>query len=187
MSDFPPCLAFTLAEEGGYQCMQTDPGNWSTGVCNYGTLVGTCRGISAPVLGAWLGPERIDALTPAYMQALPQSIAGSIYGAQYWLPCGGPQLPAGVDLMVFDHAVNAGVRSSVRLLQSAVGAAPDGYMGPQTLAAVRHAAPGVLIDFLARMQDQAYHAMPAAEHFLNGWLARLKRRQTAAHRLLAAG
>src|SRR4051812_7620320 len=43
MSDFDACLAFTLREEGGYQCLPADRGNWSTGVIDHGTLIGTCH------------------------------------------------------------------------------------------------------------------------------------------------
>lgn len=185
MSDFDTCLAFTLAEEGGYQCLPADRGNWSTGVAEHGTLIGTCHGISAPTLAAWLGPDGLIAMTPAYMQALPVSVASAIFGAQYWLPCGGPTLPPGVDLMTFDHAVNAGVHASVRLLQRAVDVTQDGYIGPRTLAALRQATAAALIDFLARLQEQAYRQMPAAPAFLDGWLARLTRRQAAAHGMLA--
>jgi lysozyme family protein len=181
MSGFDVCLAFTLREEGGYQCVPGDGGNWSGGGREEGQLIGTCHGISAPTLAAWLGPEHAASLTPDYMQALPVSVAGSILGAQYWLPCGGPNLPRGVDLMVFDHAVNAGVRASVLLLQRAVDVAADGYVGPRTRAAVWHANPGALVDFLARMQEAAYRAMPGAPMFLDGWLARLARRRAAAH------
>src|ERR1700761_1361483 len=138
MSDFDTCLAFTLAEEGGYQCLANDPGNWTGGHLGVGELIGTCRGISAPVLAAWMSPAERPALSPRLMAALPQALAATIYGSQFWLPCGGPSLPPGVDLMVFDHAVNCGVRASVRLLQAAVVVEPDGYCGPHTLAAVQN-------------------------------------------------
>jgi lysozyme family protein len=184
MEKFDACLQFTLREEGGYQSLEDDPGNWSSGRCGEGALIGTCHGISAPVLAAWLGSSGATGLTPAYMRALPRQIAASIFGAQYWLPCAGPQLPVGVDLMVFDHGVNCGVRPSVRLMQAAVGVTADGYVGSQTLAAVRHASAGALIEFLARLQENSYRAMPAADRFLGGWLARLKRRRAAALALL---
>lgn len=184
MASFDPCLAFTLTQEGGYQCMISDSGNWSTGVMRQGTLIGTCRGISAPALAEWLGPERIGELTPAYMQALPEATAAAIYGSRYWLPIHGPRLPAGLDLLVFDHAVNAGVRPSSRLLQAAVGVIIDGFIGEVTLAACAHADCAALIDFLAKMQEHAYRGMPMAHLYLDGWLARLERRQAAAHSLL---
>lgn len=186
MSEFDACLAFTLAEEGGYQCDPTDDGNWSTGHCNLGTLVGTCHGIAAPTLATWLGPGRIGELNPAMMQALPRDIAASILGAQYWLPCAGPQLPLGVDLMVFDHAVNCGAHSSVRLLQAALGVAADGFVGPVTLSAAHKAGAAGIIDFLARLQGQHYRSLNRPQ-FLTGWLGRLERRQAAAHRLTQGG
>lgn len=182
MSNFDVCLAFTLQEEGGYQCVHDDPGNWTGGSCGQGTLVGTCYGISAPVLAAWLSAG--SRLTPAVMRALPSEMASAIYGAQYWLPCGGPSLPPGVNLMVFDHAVNCGVRRSVQLLQAAVGVATDGYVGKYTRAAVATMDAAKLIDDLKFRQEDAYRWLPNASQFLTGWLARLQRRQAAAHKLL---
>jgi lysozyme family protein len=184
MSDFQPCLAFTLEVEGGYQCNPQDAGNYLSGIRGAGTLIGTCRGISAPTLAGFLGPEGSPLLTEAYMRALPEAVAAAIYGAQYWLPCAGPALAAGVDLMVFDHAVNCGVRRSVRLLQSVLGVTIDGFAGPRTLAAAAAMPPAALIDRLGVVQAAAYRNMPGVADFLDGWLARLQQRRTAAHNLL---
>lgn len=183
MANFIPCLAFTLQAEGGYQADRNDAGNWSTGVINAGELIGTNWGISAPTLVAWLGPEGRDKCTSLTMQTLTQHTAESIYGAHYWLPVCGPKLPAGIDLMVFDHGVNAGPRASARLLQQALGCLVDGYIGPQTLSVVAAAAQPDLIDFLGRLQLGAYQRMPGAAHFLEGWGHRLEGRIRAAHHL----
>jgi lysozyme family protein len=184
MGHLQPCLAFTLAAEGGYQCDPLDAGNWSSGVCNVGQLIGTYRGISAPTLVEWYGPGYSLALSPPIMQALPDAVVEAIFGAYFWLPCGCPGLPPGIDLMIFDHAVNCGVRRSVRLLQTAVGVVSDGYVGPLTLAAVQRADAAALIDQMALAQERAYRLTPGAKRFLTGWLARLQRRRAAAHKLL---
>ena len=56
-----------------------------------------------------------------------------IYKTGYWDSCKCDDLPPGVDLSVFDGAVNSGPARSARWLQCAVGAGQDGVIGPKTL------------------------------------------------------
>lgn len=60
-----------------------------------------------------------------------------LYRRDYWGPAGCDALPDGVRFDLFDLAVNSGVRTAARLLQQAVGAEPDGIIGPRTLQAVQ--------------------------------------------------
>lgn len=60
----------------------------------------------------------------------------AIYRQQYWNLIKGDQLPGGVDLVVFDGAVNSGVSRSVKWMQTALGVVADGIIGPGTLHAV---------------------------------------------------
>ena len=73
-----------------------------------------------------------------------------IYLQNYWRPSGADRLPAGLDLMHFDAAVNQGVGTAIRLLQRAADTSPDGEFGPLTGAAVA-AAP--IPAMLARYAD----------------------------------
>lgn len=61
----------------------------------------------------------------------------AIYRQQYWAAAGCDQLPAGVDFVVFDGAVNSGVSRSVRWLQAALGVKADGVIGELTRRALR--------------------------------------------------
>jgi lysozyme family protein len=55
------------------------------------------------------------------------------------MPVRGDDLPAGLDLVAFDAAVNSGVSRGSKWLQQAVGAAADGRIGPATIEAARKA------------------------------------------------
>ena len=90
-------------------------------------------------------------------------------------------MPAGVDLMLFDMAVNTGVRRAAIMLQDAVGAVPDGIIGPKTLAAVRSATG--LLDTLATAREAFYRSLPTFQYFGNGWLNRVHAALAAAKAL----
>lgn len=115
---FEACLPIILQSEGGFV---VDQGG------------ATQLGVTMPALQAWLHRpvtvEDIRALTPARVAPL--------YRADYFNASHCNQLPAGLDLMVFDEAVNEGVGRAIRHLQQAVGVAADGMFGPKTLAAVQ--------------------------------------------------
>jgi lysozyme family protein len=181
--NFQRCLSFTFGEEAGYQANRKDRGNWLGDV-----LVGTNLGISAPTLAIWLRehnnitkPEQVAQV----MRSLPIDMASAIYLAKYWKPIDGDQLPAGIDLMLFDHGVNAGVGRSVRLVQQLMYVADDGAMGPITLGRIRAADPSILIANLQAMQRRAYLATAGFADFGAGWLKRLERRAAMARSFAA--
>jgi len=67
---------------------------------------------------------------------LPIVAAELIYWRDYWLKCKCDRLPNGLDLMVMDFAVNAGVSRASKVLQNIVGVKADGIIGSKTLNAV---------------------------------------------------
>lgn len=78
---------------------------------------------------------------------------------------------------VFDLAVNVGPVTAIQLLQKAVGATVDGYLGPRTAAATNGLQPSGVLTQL-RAQAEAYYRGLVARNpkqavFLDGWLARL--------------
>lgn len=138
----------------------------------------TNRGITRATLAAWRGRP----VTVAEVRQLGVAEAGQIYRARYWKPLRCDDLPAGVDLMVFDFGVNAGIGRSARLLQAAVGAKPDGLIGPATLTSVKQVAPGTLVNRLAQARLDFYHRLPTYRAFGRGWtnrVADVKRRALA--------
>ncbi|WP_114945486.1 glycoside hydrolase family 108 protein [Microvirga calopogonii] len=63
----------------------------------------------------------------------------SIYRQLYWDAVRAEELPPGLDLAVFDLAVNSGPARAVKMLQTALGVEADGIIGPVTLRAAREA------------------------------------------------
>jgi lysozyme family protein len=120
---FLNAIPYSLANEGGYTTYYSDPGNWTGGIVGNGTLAGTKYGISA----AQFPNLNIKNLTV--------DEAKSIYYEKYWIPCNAEALPAGIDFLVFDAAINSGIGVAVRLLQSVVGVLQDGDFGPITTTA----------------------------------------------------
>ena len=161
---FDTCLPVILASEGGFVDDPADPGG------------ATNLGITRTTLCGWLGHTAsiadVEALTPA--------AAAPIYRARYWNPAHAGDCPAGVDLMVFDEAVNQGVGRALAGLKSALGVSPDGAFGAATQAALTAVDPARLVRAIAANREAHYRALPTFPRFGRGWLARLDRTTTLA-------
>lgn len=109
-----------------------------------------------------------------------------IYFEQYWQPLRASDLPAGIDLMVFDYGVNSGVGRSARQLQKLIGAAPvDGHIGLITLGKLR----GIndlkgLVDSLAAQRLGFLHALTNWKYFGIGWRNRVNACRLAALKMM---
>ena len=108
--------------------------------------------------------DEIKSLTPVDVEPL--------YKRFYWDRCWGDKMPLGVDYLVFDFAVNAGVAQSVLALQWSVDAHLDGAMGPLTYAATVTQNPVDLIEQFSSHKKQFYLSLqdPVNE---KGWLNRV--------------
>lgn len=129
-----------MSHEGKLSLDPADPGNWfdrdryraglrfKRGV---GELVGSKYGVTAYALADYL---HVDCITKTTMAELDRDVAVAIALHDYFKK---PKLDtlephSRVLLSVLDMAYNAGVTTAIRLLQSAIGAAADGKLGPQT-------------------------------------------------------
>lgn len=150
---FERAIAFVLEHEGGYVDNPDDRGGR------------TKFGISA------------RAYPDVDIRNLTVSDAMDIYAEDYWRPIKGDKLPMGVDVVVLDYAVHSGVRHAVQALQRAVGARPDGVIGPGTLSLVAHRRPRELALELARFRLNLLVRLvkqnPSQLVFLEGWMSRL--------------
>jgi lysozyme family protein len=169
---FDACLAFTLAQEGGYVDDPADP----RGATNLGITLAT--------LQHW---DHSPTLGPADVRDMTRQTAAAIYRALYWNALRGDALPAGVDLSTFDFGVNAGTRRSAELLQRVLGLPPDqidGSVSPEALRAVLAADAAGVIAGLAEHQAAYYRGLPEFGRFGRGWLDRTERRRQAALAML---
>lgn len=118
-SNFAACLPEILKHEGGWADHPKDPG----GATMKGITIGTYR--------QWKG----RAVTKAELRAISDAEVAAIYKRNYWDKVRGDDLPAGLDLVAFDAAVNSGPSRGARWLQTALGVAADGKVGPKTVEA----------------------------------------------------
>jgi lysozyme family protein len=161
---FEACLPVILASEGGYVDDPADPG----GATNLGVTLATLSG--------WLG----RCATVAEVQALTPAAVAPLYLARYWQPSHAGDCPPGVDLMVFDEAVNQGVGRAVSSLQAAFGVVSAGPFGPEAQSAIRAFDPQRLIQRIAVEREAHYRSLPTFPRFGRGWLARLARTASVA-------
>lgn len=163
-NNFLQCLAFVLKSEGGYVNHPADPGGR------------TNLGVTQKVWEEWVGHP----VTEADMRALSPNDVAPMYKAKYWDLVKGDMLPSGVDYAVFDVAVNSGVGRAAKLLQRAAGVAPDGAIGPATLAAVAECDPKELTFSICRARQSFLESLPTFATFGKGWTRRVSEVQSAA-------
>ena len=90
-----------------------------------------------------------------------------------WDAVHGDDLPAGVDLVVFDCAVNSGVGRASKFLQQVVGVADDGKIGPGTIQAINSKDPKELVEAFCDKRQAFLEALPTFATFGKGWSRRV--------------
>jgi len=160
-----------LGSEGGFSDDPRDNGNKLPD----GRPGSTMLGVTQYNWENWTGHQ----VTHEQMKKLKPADVKPFYKKKVWDACRCNDLPEGIDYLVFDFAVNAGVGRSAKTLQSAVGATPDGAIGPLTLAAVAKHSDKELIDNFSAAKVDFYLSLnnPTYEE---GWLNRVKHVRTAA-------
>jgi lysozyme family protein len=170
--------------EGGYSNRKADRGG------------PTGHGITIPTLHEAIALGIVPAGTT--VQGLTWDQALAILKALYWDRCRCTDLPPGIDLAVYDGAVNSGVAQSSRWLQRAVldaagvAIADDGVIGWRTLVAVRTAANmgraaqllGSLLLQRRAFLDDFIEREPDQEANRKGWANRLADLETQCRALV---
>lgn len=154
--NWPTCLKTVLQFEGGWSDSPQDPGS------------ATMKGVTFETFLAYFPGSTLSDLrniTDAQLEA--------IYRPGFWNAINGDALPSGLDLEVFDMAVNSGPGRAARMIQGLVKVAQDGDIGPRTLAAIAAIGARGLIISYAGARQAYYRSLPDFETFGKGWLARV--------------
>lgn len=170
--NYPPlyrqCIQVILKNEGGYV---NDPddlgGETNRGITDISD--GTVDR-KADIDGDGTGDVPIKDLTADQ--------ATQIYFTRYWrkMNLEGIQ-DREVVLQIFDHGVNAGIRTAIKIAQRVAGATADGYVGAQTTTLINEY-PGNYLDAFKQARRDYYRHItktrPRNEKFLAGWLNRVE-------------
>ena len=162
--NYEHCLEMILHHEGGYVNHPKDPGGE------------TNLGVTKRVYEEWGGDKDMTDL-------LVEDVA-PIYQKNYWDRCKCDDLPSGLDLCVFDFAVNAGPSRSAKFLQRLIGTTVDGGIGPNTLKAVQNYVEEVgletAIEDYQSARQEYYEALDTFDTFGRGWTRRVEETTSSA-------
>lgn len=160
-NNYEKCLETILHHEGGYVNHPADPGGM------------TNLGVTKRVYEEWVGRE----VDEAEMRALTPEDVAPLYKKNYWDKVFGDELPEGLDLCMFDFAVNAGKSRSVKFIQNVVGTVADGGMGPNTMKKINeyvdtNGIEQTIKEFQKERQNY-YQLLDTFETFGRGWTRRV--------------
>ena len=157
---FSEALEVILHHEGGYVNHPKDPGGE------------TNLGVTKRVYEEFGGTKDMKELTKEDVEP--------IYKKNYWDRVKGDDLPEGLDLCIFDFAVNAGPGRAAKFLQKLIGVTQDGGIGPQTLGALQSAIgedvriqTREMIEKYQSMRQEYYESLSTFETFGRGWTRRV--------------
>jgi len=162
------CFALVLKEEGGYVDDPRDPGG--------ATNLGCTKAVWEQYIGHSVTKNDIRNLGPNDVMPL--------YKKKYWDSIKGDDLPAGVDYAVFDFAINSGPSRAAKTLQSVVGVATDGSIGPATLAAIETSNIRDIATRICEKRLAFLQGLPTWGVFGKGWGSRVSRVEDIAFRMV---
>lgn len=162
MADFLPAFETMLVNEGGYK-LTDDP------VDKGGQ---TYAGIARKHHPDWSGWQFIDA-----GKQPDATWVRAFYKMHYWTPLRLDEVQSQrIARTLFDFGVNAGPGTAAKLAQIILGTAPDGKIGPKTLAALNAAEEDLFIATYALAKIARYRDIVQRDRtqikFLLGWINR---------------
>lgn len=173
MADFALAYNFVRIWEGGYCNDPIDAGGE--------TVYGISRR-AHPNWAGWVLVDRGEYGSPAL-----QMLAETLYRLDYWRPLRCEEYASQrLAIICFQAAVNCSVRAVSQWLQREINVylnpdlAPDGVIGPRTLAALSDQMGHIdeICDGMLARQRLLYFSLcerkPTQKKFLRGWLARVK-------------
>jgi len=175
--NFVASLKHLLKSEGGFTNDPRDPGNKLPD----GRAGSTMLGVTQATWESFIGKR----VTQEQMKQLKPESVGPIYKVKYWDAVKGDELPAGLDYLMFDFAVNAGPGRAIKIMQKALGTTPDGAIGPLTMKALHAASAEELIEKFSEEKEAYYRSLPTFGTFGKGWLSRVASVKGYASEMLA--
>lgn len=172
MANFQISLHKTLTHEGGYVNDPVDPGKE------------TYKGISRANHKNWQGWPIIDNYKnkPDFPASLEKDLelqkqVELFYQYEFWLPLKGDDISIQTNAdSIFDFSVNAGIKTSVQLAQSIIGAKADGIVGEQTLKKLNSLESGYFQPAFTVSKISHYIVLikkrPVYKKYLYGWIIR---------------
>ena len=156
--NYDAALKIILHHEGGYVNHPRDPGGE------------TNLGVTKRVYEEWGGTKNMRDITV-------EDVA-PIYEKNYWGKAKCDHLPSGLDLAVFDWAVNSGPGRAAKKLQEMIGTVADGGIGPNTLRALDeyievHGLEKTIEEY-GEIRQKFYESLKTFDTFGKGWTRRNK-------------
>lgn len=170
-SNFRRCLDVVLGYEGGFSAEPGDP----SGATQFGIGLGALRDFRGD-----------ESLGVEDLKNLGRDEACEIYRTRYWNVLRCDDLPTGVDLVVFDFAVDTNTGRAARTLQQVVGAEADGSIGDATLAATKVKPARDVVKEMSGRRLEYYRALPDAAGFIRGAIDRANAVEKAALDMIPA-
>jgi len=154
---FSEALEVILHHEGGYVNHPKDPGGE------------TNLGVTKRVYEDFGGEKE--------MKELVKEDVEPIYKKNYWDRVKGDDLPEGLDLCIFDFAVNAGPGRAAKFIQRLVNTIVDGGIGPNTIKCINDHVEkygvSTTIDQYQSARHNYYQGLSTFETFGRGWTRRV--------------
>lgn len=154
---FDDILVKLLEHEGGYVNHPRDPGGE--------TNLGVTRKSWEEYIGHRAKEDAIRNLTANDVR--------EFYRRKYWDKIRGDSMNPAIAYCVFDAAVNSGPGRASKWLQEAVGASPDGVVGPNTLRMVEAASAASVINKICDIRLEFLQSLPTFDAFGKGWTRRV--------------
>jgi lysozyme family protein len=167
--NFQKIIPWIHLDEGEYSDDEGDPGG------------PTRLGITIYDYKKWTNNPNITAKD---VKDMPADVAEAIYKKWYWDKQSCDLLPTGIDYFVFDCGLLSGTGTSIRWLQRAVNAKPDGNIGPKTLEAISKMGALQILLVMEKTRRAHLKSLPHWVRFGPGWTNRVNKSKARAVKLI---